>query len=87
MHLDLGRFKRGPGAFGQKKEPGKRPTMAVRGVLASKIPKDSFSIWLWRSKPFWDQPFWGIGEFTTHFSGDWDVHWGYDLDFDPWPFR
>ena len=30
----------------------------------------------------------GIGEFTTHFttySGNWDVHWGYDLDFDPWP--
>ena len=31
----------------------------------------------------------GVGEFTTHlrtyFSGDWDVHWGYDLDFDPWP--
>ena len=27
----------------------------------------------------------GVGEFTTHFrtyfSGDWDVHWG----FDPWP--
>ena len=21
------------------------------------------------------------------FSGDWDVHRGYDLDFDPWPFR
>ena len=35
-------------------------------------------------------PFWLVGEFTTHFrthfSGDWDVHWGYDLDFDPWPF-
>ena len=32
----------------------------------------------------------GIGEFTTHFrtdfSGDWDVHWGYGLDFDPWPY-
>ena len=32
----------------------------------------------------------GVGEFTTHFrtyfSWDWDVHWGYDLDFDPWPF-
>ena len=30
----------------------------------------------------------GAGEFThfgTYFSGDWDVHWGYDLDFDPWP--
>ena len=21
----------------------------------------------------------------VYFSGDWDVHWGYDLDFDPWP--
>ena len=34
-------------------------------------------------------PFWG--EFTTHFrtylSGciESDVHWGYDLDFEPWP--
>ena len=31
----------------------------------------------------------GVGEFNTHFrlyfSGDWDVHRGYDLDFDPWP--
>ena len=33
----------------------------------------------------------GVGKFTTHFrtyfSGDWDVHRGYDLDFDPWPNR
>ena len=33
----------------------------------------------------------GVGEFTTHFStysnGDWDVHWGYDLAFDPWPVQ
>ena len=33
---------------------------------------------------------WLVGEFTTHFStyfsGDWDVHWGYDLAFDPWPY-
>ena len=39
------------------------------------------------SKPFWD-PIW-VGEFTTQFrtylGGDWDLHWGYDLDFDPWP--
>ena len=30
----------------------------------------------------------GVGEFTTHVrthSGDWDVHWGCDLDCDPWP--
>ena len=31
----------------------------------------------------------GVGEFTTHFrtyfSGDWDVHRGYDLAVDPWP--
>ena len=34
-------------------------------------------------------PFWWVGEFTTHFrlyfTGDWDVHWGYDLAFEPWP--
>ena len=23
----------------------------------------------------------------VYFSGDWDVHWGYDLDFDPWPHQ
>ena len=21
-------------------------------------------------------PFWLVGDFTTHFSGEWDVHWG-----------
>ena len=35
-------------------------------------------------------PILGVGEFTTHFGTclvgiDSDVHWGYDLDFDPWP--
>ena len=32
-------------------------------------------------------PFWGrfTTHFRTYFSGDWDVHWGYDLDCDPWP--
>ena len=36
------------------------------------------------SKPM--VPFWGL-RCTTQFSlflGDWDVHWGYDLAFDPW---
>ena len=27
----------------------------------------------------------GTTHFRTYFSGDWDVHWGYDLGFDPWP--
>ena len=43
-------------------------------------------------RPWWSQPIrshLGVGAFTahfrTHFSGDWDVHWGYDLDVDPWP--
>ena len=32
-------------------------------------------------------PFWiGARPILVYFSGDWDVHWGYDLDFDPWPF-
>ena len=33
-------------------------------------------------------PFWGrCTRFRTCFGGDWDVHWGNDLDFDPWPFN
>ena len=37
------------------------------------------------SKPM--VPFWGgcTTHFRTYFCVDWDVHWGYDLDFDPWP--
>ena len=33
--------------------------------------------------PFWESC---TTHFRTYFSGDWDVDWGYDLDFDPWPF-
>ena len=30
--------------------------------------------------------FWGCTTHVrTYFSGGWDVHWGYDLGFDPWP--
>ena len=28
----------------------------------------------------------GAPPILVYFSGDWDVHWGYDLDFDPWPY-
>ena len=28
----------------------------------------------------------GASPILVYFSGDWDVHWGYDLDFDPWPY-
>ena len=45
------------------------------------------TIWPWAKAtgiPCWDF------RCTTHvriyFSGDWDVHWGCDLDFDPWPY-
>ena len=27
----------------------------------------------------------GAPPILVHFSGDWDVRWGYDLAFDPWP--
>ena len=27
----------------------------------------------------------GAPPIFVYFSWDWDVHWGYDLDFDPWP--
>ena len=33
--------------------------------------------------PFWDRC---TTHFRTYFIGDWDVHWGYDSDFDPWPY-
>ena len=43
-------------------------------------------VWLWvktnRTVPFWGRC---TTHFRTYFSGDWDVHWGYDLAFDPWP--
>ena len=36
-------------------------------------------------------PFWGFSLHRpflgAHFSGDWDLQWGYDVDFEPWPFR
>ena len=35
----------------------------------------------------WD-PIWGQvnSHLRTYFSARWDVHCGYDLDFDPWPY-
>ena len=27
----------------------------------------------------------GAPPILVYISWDWDVHWGYDLDFDPWP--
>ena len=59
---------------------------AARQAVKTKPEPKETKKRLW-SKPFWLIPFWLAGEFTTHFrtdfSGDWDVHWGYDLDFDP----
>ena len=41
-------------------------------------------------KPFCGIPFWLVGDFATHFRTylvgiESDVHWWYDLGFDPWP--
>ena len=40
--------------------------------------------WLWVKIPFWLAGE-STTQFITYFSGDWDGHWGYDLDFAPWP--
>ena len=50
------------------------------------LPRGPFSQYGCGSKPM--VSFWGgcTTHFSTYFSGDWDVHWGYDLDFDPWPY-
>ena len=29
----------------------------------------------------------GAPPILVYFIRDWDVHWGYDLDFDPWPYQ
>ena len=36
--------------------------------------------WLWVKTNILGQ----VPSFLVYFSGDWDVHWGYDLGFDPW---
>ena len=51
---------------------------------SSRYPTQPSTNWLWLSKPMGSH--FGVGtHFRTYFSGDWDVHWGYDLDFHPWP--
>ena len=50
-------------------------------------PHPTPKIWQRRSKPMGSHV-WGFRcttYFRTYFSGDWDVHWGYELDFCPWP--
>ena len=66
-------------------------TWAKTCGLPRLVNSETHPIWSWYgcgSKPFWYYS--GVGEFITHFrtyfSGDWDVHWGDDLDFDPWPY-
>ena len=69
--------------FLERKIPGKNGEVPPREVYA-------FGGWPFGcgSKPMGSH--FGVGEFTTHFrtylSGDWDLHWGCDLDFDPWLF-
>ena len=46
--------------------------------------------WLWLSKPFWDPIFWGVFGAPPVLEPilvgiEPDVHWGSDLDLDPWP--
>ena len=60
------------------------------------IKRDFTLIWAKRACLKWKYgcgskpmlPFWGTctTHFRTYFSGDWDVHCGYDLAFDPWPY-
>ena len=42
-------------------------------------------IWLWVKT---NGTILGVGAppILVYLSGDWDVHWGYDLGFDPWPY-
>ena len=59
-------------AWGQKNKSLDRKSISL-------LSWRGLRIWLWvktNGIPFWAR--------CTHFSsGDWDAHWGYDLDFDP----
>ena len=75
--------------------PGCRNPVSFKVVAGPQLPSEE----LWTtpqsthtcfshgsgSKPM--VPFSGrcTAHFRTYFSGDWDVHWGYDLDFYPQP--
>ena len=62
---------------------GKRP----RSKQLQQAGESVALIWLWVKTN--GIRFWGrcTTQFRTYASGDWDVHWGYDLDFDPWPLE
>ena len=56
-----------------------------RGLKEVAPKLDSATRWPWLSKPMGSH-FGGFGAPPILvLSGDWDVHWGHDLDFDPWP--
>ena len=69
------------------KRASQRLTPHIQGEIplyhrSGNKPLDSTTLVKTNGISFW------ASELTTHFSlfsGDWDVHWGYDLDFDPWP--
>ena len=44
-----------------------------------------FEIWLWLKTVLGSHFGVGAPPILVYFSGGWDVHWVYDLDFDPWP--
>ena len=58
----------------------------VLGVLLEAlvhIPRSNMAVVKTNRIPFWGA--WCTTHFRTYSTGDWDVHWKCDLDFDPWP--
>ena len=54
------------------------------------IPTEHFAwsftkTWLWVKTNGTILGVFGAPPILVYVSGDWDVHWGYDLDFEPWP--
>ena len=59
--------------------------VAVGGNCCQKEVLRVAFIWLWVKNQWYH---FGVGAppILVYFSGDWDVHWGYNLDFEPWSF-
>ena len=74
------------GAQGHRAGLRGRPGRGIaRGGLAARGPGSGVCVYIYIYMEV-GQHQWCTIHFRTYLSGEWDVHWEYDLDFDPWPY-
>ena len=71
-------FPRGHSFLGVYFLKGNQKESHYVGFRVSNLKAGDAAIWLWVNT---------APPIFVYFSENWDVHWGCDFDFDPWPFR